>query len=96
VRIVAVGEGVQPEMVDYGWIEDVRSGRTVWEMTWRNTHHAGGAHKNRMFNDVIRLEAGEYEAFFVTDDSHAWGRFNQPQPDDPTLWGITISEEGAP
>ncbi len=36
VRVYAIGEGMDGEMYDYGWIED-ESGRTVWEMTYRGT-----------------------------------------------------------
>ncbi|MEW5875274.1 MAG: hypothetical protein AB1752_08855, partial [Candidatus Zixiibacteriota bacterium] len=43
VRIHAVGEGTRGGMVDYGWIEDRRTGDVVWEMTYRKTEHAGGA-----------------------------------------------------
>ncbi|RIK71885.1 hypothetical protein DCC62_21220, partial [candidate division KSB1 bacterium] len=61
VRVYAIGEGRDGAMYDYGWIEDAKSGRTVWEMTYRMTDHAGGGDKNRVFNDTILLKPGEYE-----------------------------------
>ena len=45
---------------DYAWIENTDTDRVVWEMTYRMTEHAGGASKNRLFNDVITLPAGKY------------------------------------
>jgi hypothetical protein len=90
VRIYAVGEGVNSRMVDYGWIENRKTGQRVWEMTYGSTTAAGGAKKNRMFNGTIRLPAGHYQVFFETDDSHAYGDWNSDPPDDPAGWGITL------
>jgi len=58
LRIYALGEGSGGDMVDFGWIEDAKSRRRVWEMTYAATEHAGGAKKNRKFEGVIRLPAG--------------------------------------
>jgi hypothetical protein len=91
VHIVAVGEGIEPEMADYGWIENRRSGTVVWELTWHNSRWAGGAKKNRIFDGTLLLDAGDYEAFFVTDGSHAWAGWNAPPPEDPTRWGLTVT-----
>ncbi len=91
VRIYALGEGVGNEMVDYGWIEDGKSGRRVWEMTYRSTDHAGGALKNRRFDGTITLPRGEYILRYETDGSHAFGDWNANPPDDPVSWGITVS-----
>ena len=90
VRIYAVGEGTGGDMVDFGWIEDAKSGRRVWEMTYRATEHAGGAKKNRRFDGVIRLPAGDYVLRYETDGSHSFGDWNADPPDDPEAWGITI------
>ncbi len=91
VHVYSLGEGTNGDMYDYGWIENTSTGRTVWEMTWRNTDPAGGADKNRMFDDVIVLEPGEYDVFYVTDDSHAFNDWNAGKPRDPSNWGITVS-----
>ena len=90
VRIYALGEGTGHEMDDYGWIEDARTGRRVWEMTYRSTEHAGGAAKNRRFEGTIKLPAGEYVLLYHTDGSHSFGDWNADPPDDPDAWGITV------
>jgi len=90
VRIYAIGEGRDGEMFDYGWIEDASTRKVVWEMTYRQTEHAGGASKNRLFDDVIRLKKGEYFVYYETDDSHSFNDWNDSPPDDPVNWGITI------
>lgn len=89
VRILALGEGGS-RLVDYGWIEDAKTGKAVWEMTYRATQPAGGAAKNRRFDGVVTLPAGEYVLRYETDDSHSFGAWNASPPDDPEMWGITI------
>jgi hypothetical protein len=90
VRIYAVGEGSGRDMDDYGWIEDARTGKRVWEMTYRSTEHAGGAAKNRSFEGTIRLPAGEYVLRYHSDGSHSFGDWNADPPDDPDAWGVTV------
>ena len=90
VRVYALGEGMEGELVDYGWIEDARTGNTVWKMTYDATSDAGGARKNRLFDGTIRLPAGRYELHYETDGSHAFGDWNADPPDDPDAWGITL------
>lgn len=92
VRVYAIGEGDRDEMYDYGWIENAH-GRVVWEMTYRNTEHAGGARKNRLYNDTILLEEGAYTVEFRTDGSHSFERWNANPPNDPFHWGIMIMRE---
>ena len=91
IRIYAIGEGSDGDMYDYGWIEDSRTGRTVWEMSYRRTEHAGGAHKNRMFDGTIVLKPGEYVIKYETDGSHSFNDWNDSQPYDPFNWGITVT-----
>jgi hypothetical protein len=91
VHIYAIGEGRHNEMYDYAWIENARTGRIVWEMTYRTTERAGGARKNRLFDGNIFLEAGEYEVFYESDDSHSFADWNETPPNDPINWGITIT-----
>lgn len=90
VRVYALGEGTGGGMSDYGWIEEAKTGRRVWEMTYRVTQHAGGATKNRRFDGAVRLPAGEYIVRYQTDRSHAFGDWNAGPPDDPERWGITV------
>jgi len=92
VHVYAIGEGTGREMHDYGWIENDRTGRVVWEMTWRNTEHAGGTRKNKMFDDDIILDAGTYEVYYITDGSHSFNDWNAARPRDARNWGITISK----
>ncbi|MBU8934993.1 MAG: hypothetical protein KOO62_13485 [candidate division Zixibacteria bacterium] len=91
VQIYALGEGSSGRMYDYAYIVDLDSGRDIWEMTWRRTDHAGGADKNRLFDDEILLRKGEYEVVYVSDDSHSFGDWNSSPPRDAVNWGVTLS-----
>ncbi|MCI0696520.1 hypothetical protein L0337_31530 [candidate division KSB1 bacterium] len=90
LRIYAIGEGTGKDMADYGWIVDAKTQKKVWEMRYYDTEHAGGAHKNRMQDEIVQLAAGSYMAYFVTDDSHAHREWNSSPPYDPEHWGLTI------
>ncbi len=94
VRVYALGEGVDRRMYDYGYIENVDTHEIVWEMTWRNSRHAGGARKNRVYDGELLLEAGTYEVFYETDDSHSFQSWNARRPRDAQSWGITVSLSG--
>lgn len=93
VRIYAIGEGVDRRMADYGWVENRRTGRVVWEMTYGMTDRAGGARKNRMVSTTLILEPGEYELHYKTDDSHSYNDWNDDAPDDRMHWGITVYKD---
>jgi len=93
VRVYAVGEGQKRTMYDYGWIESVDKGVTVWEMTYSLTFHAGGARKNRMVSTTILLDKGEYALRYVSDDSHSFGDWNEDPPDDQRYWGISVYKD---
>jgi hypothetical protein len=90
LRVYALGEGTRSGMVDYGWIEDAKTGKTVWEMTYRTTEPAGGASKNRRVDTTITLPAGEYVVKYEADGSHSFADWNADPPDDPEAWGITV------
>lgn len=90
VRIHAIGEGVNRQMYDFGWIEDAETGAVVWEMTYAMTFHAGGGRKNRTVNTTLILEKGDYTLRYRSDDSHSYGRWNVQAPEDPEYWGITL------
>lgn len=94
IRVYAIGEGRGGDMYDYSWIEKAGTGRVVWEMTYRMTEHAGGAKKNRVFNDTMTLDAGEYVVHYVSDGSHSFGRWNASPPADATSWGVTVKLVG--
>jgi len=90
LRIVAMGEIGRHDRYDYGWISQREENRPVWDMNLDNTLAAGGSARNRLFDSVIELEAGQYEVHFVTDDTHHYGNFDAETPDQPELWGISI------
>ncbi|MEE9270636.1 MAG: hypothetical protein V3V49_10300, partial [Candidatus Krumholzibacteria bacterium] len=52
--------------------------------------HAGGADKNRLYNDTLELEPGEYVLFYESDGSHSFNRWNAKPPADPWNWGVTV------
>lgn len=91
LHIYSIGEGDRDDMYDYAWIENNQTGRTVWEMTWRNTLPAGGASKNRLFDDIVVLPPGSYSVRYRTDGSHSAGDWNAAPPKDPFNWGVIIS-----
>lgn len=91
VTVRAVGEGSGGEMHDYGWIEDAKNGRVVWEMTYRMTDPAGGAEKNRAFEGTLQLDPGRYVVHFKTDGSHSYRHWNADPPGDPEAWGIEVA-----
>ncbi|MBN4076104.1 hypothetical protein JYT16_00140 [Gemmatimonas aurantiaca] len=90
LHIYALGEFAFRGFVDYGWIEDANTMEVVWEMTEDNTRHAGGATKNRVFDNVITLSEGDYLAHYSTDGSHSYHDWNSGKPFDPEKWGITL------
>lgn len=90
VHVYAIGEGRNGDMFDYAWIEDSKTGKIAWEMTYRKTTHAGGDRKNRLFDDTVFLPAGEYYIHFESDDSHSYRNWNASPPRDPINWGVTI------
>ena len=56
----------------------------------RKSDYAGGNEKNIMFNEVLRLEPGNYMVAYLSDDSHSWPDWNAAPPNDPEFYGITI------
>jgi hypothetical protein len=90
LKIVAAGELTSSSSYDYGWIQDLSSGETVWEMTFRNTVPAGGEDRNRRFSGTITLGPGEYLVHFETDLSHSFGSFDDTEPDNGQDWGIAV------
>ena len=89
-RIYAIGEGRAGDMFDYGWIINTKNHRRIWEMDYDATDHAGGARKNRIYDEIIELDAGDYIAYYQTDGTHAYGSWNSTRPYDSRAWGMTI------
>jgi hypothetical protein len=96
LHILALGEyGYMDEFVDFGWIEDLETDEIVWEMTGDNTSHAGGAKKNRKFDGIVTLPAGDYVVYYISDGSHSYRDWNETSPHDKEKWGITIFGSGS-
>ncbi|MBP1773059.1 MAG: response regulator receiver domain protein (CheY-like) [Holophagaceae bacterium] len=91
LHVYGEGEGSGRRMHDYGWILDARTRTRVWEMTMDKSQFAGGARKNRRQVETIQLPAGDYEATFITDDSHSPADWNSAPPCDPAMYGLTLA-----
>jgi hypothetical protein len=89
VRVYAIAEGSGNDMADVAWIEDA-TGKHIWTMDRSRTRHAGGATKNRLADEVISLPKGSYTLRFRTDDSHAYGHWNDDAPWDQQHYGVTV------
>lgn len=88
--IMAVGEIDRTSRADFGWIEN-EAKDTVWLMgDYENTYHAGGASKNRIEIKSITLPPGQYTLRYVSDDSHAYGKWNEPAPTQTSLYGVVV------
>ncbi|MBN2707569.1 MAG: hypothetical protein JXR46_00880 [Calditrichaceae bacterium] len=94
LRIYALGEGRSGDMFDYAWITNAQNGKIVWKMEYKETKHAGGASKNRLFEDIIKLDSGEYIVHYQSDDSHSYEEWNNKKPQNPEMWGITLYPVG--
>ena len=89
VDVYAVGGYWLGKMVDYGGIEDVSSGKLVWEMTPERALPAGGCVVNRQETDRIGLKAGTYRLHYRTDWGHSFGNW-ECLPPDHLFWGIAL------
>ncbi len=96
IHIYAIGEDdrYSDGLADYGWISDASDGSRIWAMDDDNTRYAGGAEKNRMFDEVITLEDGKYVVHYVSDGSHSYCDWNTSAPYDKKAYGITLSLAG--
>jgi len=92
LRIRALGEANYSlkSMVDFAWIINADTRRNVWSMTVENSRRAGGHSKNRVYDGIVELEAGNYIVHYKTDDTHAYNSWNEAPPRDPDAWGISV------
>ncbi len=91
IRVYSIGErSGNYDMADYGWIMNTDTHEKVWEFKSRNSEYAGGGEKNRMVNEEIELEKGNYMAYYVTDGSHSYRDWNVAPPLIPDLYGLSI------
>lgn len=81
-RTITSGSGTSSVSTQRGYLSD-GSGREVWRMSIDRTVHAGGALKNRLQEDTLRLPAGRYMLRYSTDESHSAGHWDDTPPDDP-------------
>lgn len=91
VRIIALGELLPGEALDYAEIAPIGVVQPLWSMTRENTRPAGGAAKNRLFDGTLDLPAGEYVVRFMTNAAHDYyNGFDAPPPPAPWRWGIRV------
>ncbi|MCF8412891.1 MAG: hypothetical protein K9G44_05710 [Melioribacteraceae bacterium] len=91
IRILCLGEGPSKDnMVDAGWIINAETRKSIWDMRGNWTDHAGGADKNRMVDEVIKLKKGSYIVYYSSDGSHSFEEWNSTPPYERERWGITI------
>ncbi|MDO9172115.1 MAG: hypothetical protein Q7W29_09810 [bacterium] len=83
------GEGGD-QALDYGWIEDARTGRTVWTAEDATPRPAGNAAVNVRWEDTLALNAGDYLAGFLSDAVHGPGDWHDLPPYDPEAWGLRL------
>ena len=91
LRLYAIGEASQGEMVDYGYVEDAGTGQVVWQMYIFETDSAG-YYRNRRADRPLTLPAGTYRLHFRTNGTHSasdWG----DRPPGHSFWGIALFEE---
>lgn len=91
IHILCLGESISGKRyVDYGWIINADTHETVWTMDGRSSVNAGGAEKNRIIDENITLQPGNYIVYYATDGSHSYEEWNSAKPYDPSKWGITL------
>lgn len=88
--LVTVGEGDLESMADYGWIT-TSTNDTIWNgVDYDKTLNVGGAAKNRIEVGFIEMAAGTYTLHYRSDDSHSFGKWNEPAPTLLTLYGVAL------
>lgn len=92
VRVYAMGEcsDKNSEMDDYAWIMDATRRHRVWLMECAKTEPAGGASKNRVFDGVVHLDAGNYLVYYKSDGSHSYSKWNAAPPVEGKYWGVSV------
>ena len=90
LRIYALGESSDQEMVDYAWIVNALDHKRVWTMRYENTEPAGGADKNRVFDGTLHLDPGSYFVYYKSDGSHSYNDWNAAPPAEERYWGVSV------
>ncbi|MDO9693427.1 MAG: hypothetical protein Q7W56_01705 [Candidatus Latescibacteria bacterium] len=93
LKVHVTGEVAEAESValDYGWIEDARTGRTVWSAEDESPQPAGNAAVNVHWVGELALNAGDYLAGFLSDAVHGPGDWHDLPPYDPEAWGLRLA-----
>ncbi len=96
LRIYALGERghSRRQLADHAYIIDSRSREKVWAMDVDRCRQGGGASKNVVVDEVVKLPAGSYLVSYSTDDSHSFDDWNAAPPYDEDHYGITIMLAG--
>ena len=81
--------------LDFGWIEDARTGRTVWSAEDASPQPAGNAAVNVKWEGSLALNAGDYLAGFLSDAVHGPGDWHELPPYDPEAWGLRLTPVAA-
>jgi len=90
VEVYAIGELTLDAESDYGWVMNADTHKRIWAMSYAMTDPAGGAAKNRMAHETLRLTPGHYVAYFACNDSHSPDDWNNVPAIDPEFWGLTL------
>lgn len=90
IEVYAIGELTKEGAFDHAWIINADTRERVWRMEYAATEPAGGARKNRMVREALRLPAGRYVAYFASDESHGPDGWNAVPAFDPAFWGLTL------
>jgi CubicO group peptidase (beta-lactamase class C family) len=93
-RIYAIGEGGEPGMKDFGYIENVATAQIIWNMYFYETDSAG-YYRNRRIDRALSLPPGTYRLHFQTDGTHAFADWGD-RPPSHRFWGITLFEDQSP
>ena len=88
VRVRAVGEIAGGVVRDSAYVLRLPARDTVW--VFREGAWAGGAALNRRAEAALQLDAGLYEAVYVTDRSHAARDWTATPPYAPWRWGLEL------
>ncbi len=77
--------------LDYAWIRNVVSGKTIWELKRSDSRPAGGDSNLRVAEEVVRLKPGQYELVWRSDNSRSFADdFLGDAPNDPDRWGAYL------
>ncbi len=92
--IVSAGEGSFGDSLtaDHGWLESA-NGKEIWTgADFRKSYHLGGALKNRIRIDIVKLNPGQYSLRYISDATHSYEKWNAEPAYDRDFWGIRIYE----